>query len=128
MSAETSAAFVLYVEDEVLIQQLVEITLQDAGYAVLLASNGREGMAALSDRTDEIIGLITDITLGDSTGWEVARHARELNPDLPVIYVSGRDGHEWAAQGVPQSVMISKPFAPMQIVVAISSLLNAVDP
>lgn len=121
--------FVLYVEDEPLIQQLVEVALQEAGYGVLLASNGREGIAALADRTDEIVGLITDITLGDGpTGWEVARHARELNPGLPVVYVSGRDGHEWNARGVPQSVLITKPFAPMQISVAISSLLNTTDP
>lgn len=51
-----------------------------------------------------------------------------LNPGLPVVYVSGHDGHEWNVRVVPQSVLITKPFAPMQISVAISSLLNTTDP
>lgn len=42
--------FVLYVEDEPLIQQLVEVALQEAGYGVLLASNGREGEVSASVR------------------------------------------------------------------------------
>ena len=56
-------------------------------------------------------------------GWELACAAREQASDLPVIYVSGASGHEWASRGVPGSLMIAKPFAPAQIVVAISSLL-----
>ena len=54
----------------------------------------------------------------------MARKARELNPTIPVIYVSGKDGHDWSAQGVPQSVMIAKPFAVAQVVVAMANLLN----
>lgn len=123
------AAVVLYVEDEILIQRLVESGLQDAGFDVVLASNAKEGLSILAARKNEIIALITDINLGAGVdGWEVARHARELNAGLPVVYVSGKDGHEWSSQGVPCSVMITKPFAPVQIVVAISSMLNTSDP
>jgi hypothetical protein len=43
---------------------------------------------------------------------------------LPVIYVSGASHQDWTSKGVPESVMIAKPFAPAQIVVAISGLLN----
>lgn len=128
MSAGPSAAIVLYVEDEVLTQQLVEDGLNDAGFGVVSASNGEEGLEILQARGHDIVGLVTDIKLGEGMdGWTVARQARELHPNLPVVYVSGTDGHEWSAQGVPSSVMISKPFAPSQVVVAISSLLNISD-
>ena len=56
--------------------------------------------------------------------WDVARRAREKIPTLPVVYVTGDSAHEWAAQGVPNSVMISKPFVAAQIVNAVSTLLN----
>lgn len=128
MSNPSDLLTVLYVEDDALTQATVEEALQEAGYAVLLASNGAEGLEILSARKAELLGLITDVNLGDGPdGWEVARHARELRPDLPVVYVSGKDSQEWTSQGVPHSVMISKPFAPAQVVVAISWLLNAHD-
>ncbi len=129
MPADTKPEVLRYIEDETLVQQVVEIGLQDAGFAVVLAMSGEDGVGILEDAKQAVIALIIDVNLGPGMdGWEVARHARALHPDLPVIYVSGKEGHEWTVQGVPHSVMISKPFAPAQIVVAVSSLLNATDP
>jgi CheY-like chemotaxis protein len=58
------------------------------------------------------------------TGWDVARHGRETNPDLPVVYVTASERHDWASRGVPNSVLIAKPFAPAQVLIAVSQLLN----
>jgi hypothetical protein len=52
-------------------------------------------------------------------------HAREINPSFPVVYMSGDSAEDWASQGVPNSIMLSKPFAPAQLVTAVSQLLNA---
>lgn len=49
---------------------------------------------------------------------------REINPDMCVVYTTGAAADQWLSQGVPNSVLISKPFAPAQIVTAISQLLN----
>ena len=54
--------------------------------------------------------------------------AREINPTIPVIYMTGTHGEEWASKGVPNSVLLIKPFAPAQIVTAVSQLLNANPP
>ena len=89
------------------------------------AGSGEDGLRILQERAGEIVGLITDVNLGPGLdGWEVARRARALNPALPVIYVSGKESHDWSAKGVPQSVMVGKPFAVAQVVVAIANLLN----
>ena len=73
-------------------------------------------------------GLVTDINLGTGPdGWAVARIAREVTPGLPVVYLSGASGHQWTSHGVPQSVMVAKPFANTQVVVAIAGLLNTSD-
>lgn len=45
-----------------------------------------------------------------------------------IIYMTGTHGEEWASKGVPNSLLLAKPFAPAQIVTAISQLLNATPP
>ena len=69
---------------------------------------------------------MTDVNLspGKLPGWDVAKRARELQPTLPVVYITGTDANDWASNGVPNSVLVAKPFAPAQIVTAISQLLN----
>ena len=83
-----------------------------------------------SERQDAPIrALVTDIDLGTQvTGWDVARRARELQADIPVVYMTGGSADEWSANGVPNSILIAKPFVPTQIVVAVSPLLNAAPP
>lgn len=62
--------------------------------------------------------------MGRFDGWEVARAAREIDHDFPVVYMSGMAADQWKVQGVPNSVMLQKPFAPAQLVTALSQLLN----
>lgn len=71
-----------------------------------------------------------DITLGRDKldGWEVARHAREADPAFPVVYMSGDSTEDWASKGVPNSIMLAKPFAPAQLVTAVAQLLNGGSP
>jgi DNA-binding response OmpR family regulator len=122
------AALILVVEDDILVQDLIQTTLQDAGYEVVTGDNGVDGMAAVERDSARLGGLVTDVNLGPGlNGWKVAACARELNANLAVVYVSGDSGHEWAAHGVPNSIMISKPFAAMEVVVALASLRNRAD-
>jgi DNA-binding response OmpR family regulator len=57
-------------------------------------------------------------------GWEVARQIREIDPAFPIIYMTGAAADQWASQGVPNSILLEKPFAPAQLVTAVSNLLN----
>ena len=71
------------------------------------------------------VGSLPMLKLGGNvSGWDVARHAREVNQDLPVVYITGFSAEDWPSQGVPKSILVQKPFAPAQIITAISSLLN----
>ena len=119
----------LVVEDEVLIHLSIEDALAEAGYEIVIAMNGKTAIAELDADTALFKGVITDIRLGSKeTGWDVARHARELAPEMPIIYMTGDSAHEWASQGVPNSIVIQKPFAMGQLVAGISNLLNAQPP
>jgi DNA-binding NtrC family response regulator len=121
-----NAVLILVAEDEQVIRELLGATLEEDGYKVVLAESGEQAVALLENQKDAR-GLITDVRLGGKrklTGWDVARHARELNPDMAVVYLSGDSGVDWAVQGVPKSVMVPKPFAMSQVSTALANLLN----
>ncbi len=121
------SVLILIVEDNALIQDVVQDALTEGGYNVVLASGGDEAMAKLDEIGTYIRALVTDVDLppGKLTGWDVARHAREITPELPIIYMTGASGGDWSSKGVPKSLLLAKPFAPAQIVSAVSQLLNA---
>ena len=124
----TPDAVVLIVEDEALIAEVVGENLKDAGYAVELVDSAAQALARIEGQAAAIAALITDVRLGDTiSGWDVARRARELISDLPVVYMTGDSGADWSAQGVPNSVLVVKPFATGQVVTAVSTLLNEVS-
>ena len=115
----------LFVDDERLIFETVKETLEDGGFTVRPEHTSDGAMQALEECGGQLAGLITDVNLGsDVTGWHLAKRARELRPDLPIVYTSGYAAGDCSAQGVPHSMMVPKPFAPAQIVTAISALIN----
>ena len=121
---------VLVVEDDQLLLSIVEESLTDGGFDIVIATSGENAVELLDASKGKYRALVTDINLGPGKmdGWEVARHAREVDPDFPVAYVSGDSAEEWASKGVPNSIMLTKPFAPAQLVTAVSQLLNAATP
>lgn len=120
---------ILVIEDDEAIQSLVEDALTEGGFATAIAASGEEAVTLLKGRTSEYRALVTDINLrGKMDGWEVARNAREIDPVFPVIYMSGNSAADWASKGVPNSLMLPKPFALAQLVTAIANLLNSGTP
>jgi DNA-binding response OmpR family regulator len=117
---------VLLVEDETMLTLVLEESLREAGYAVVVAHDGQSAVTELESDPDRFYALITDIRMpGKLTGWDVGHRARELLPTMPVIYMSGDKASDWASQGVPNSIMLQKPFAVAQAITAVSQLLNA---
>src|SRR5205807_2564115 len=85
-------------------------------------------MSVLDTRITELSGLVTDIRLpGGSDGWEIARHARELRSDLPIVYTTADSAADWPVKGVPNSVVVQKPYAGAQLLTAISTLVTAAE-
>ncbi len=116
---------IVYAEDDPIVRMALLAALEDAGFEVCEVSDGDSAIEILRKETSSVAGLVTDINLGmGADGWEVARLGRELNPTLPVVYLSAQSHDAWAAKGLPNSSMIAKPFAPTQVVVALSLALN----
>ena len=100
---------VLLVEDELLVRELASEDLTDAGFAVTAASDGDEALGYLREgRRFDL--LFTDIRMPGSTdGWELARQARELLPDIRVIYATGLGE---AASGLAEGERyVRKPYS-----------------
>jgi CheY-like chemotaxis protein len=120
---------ILVVEDDPLIQILVEQQLTDGGFELAIATSGEEAVTLLKGGNTKYRALVTDINLhGEMDGWEVGKQAREIDPAFPVIYMTGAAADQWASHGVPNSILLTKPFAPAQLVTAISQLLNSAQP
>jgi DNA-binding response OmpR family regulator len=121
-------ATLLLVDDDPLLRELLHTELAEAGFEVVVAGDGTTALAALDEDAARFKAVITDIDLGGGpNGWDIGRHARELVTGIPVVYISGDGGHEWSAHGVPDSVLIAKPFVPAQLVTALSMLITGAD-
>jgi DNA-binding response OmpR family regulator len=117
-------SLVLVVEDEYFILADLEQTLTDAGFAVHSAYSGEDALKRFIGDT-VYRALVTDVNLrGRVSGWDLARRIREREPGFPIVYVSCAPGNEWASQGVPNSILISKPFGRARVVAAVANLLN----
>jgi PAS domain S-box-containing protein len=103
---------VLVVEDEDQIRDMVSEYLQQHGYTVLHAGNGREALE-ISQRYKGLIHLlITDVVMPELGGRELAQQLKGLRPRTRVLFTSGYLDHavnEKPAE--PQSVVLQKPFA-----------------
>ncbi|MGX0961421.1 DNA-binding response OmpR family regulator [Bradyrhizobium japonicum] len=116
---------VLLVEDDDAIQCIVEDALREGGFEPASAKSGAEAVTLLKSRLAVYCALVTDINLlGNLNGWDVARAAREVDLHFPVVYISSAAAHDWPALGVPNSIILQKPFAPAQLTTAVSQLLN----
>jgi len=102
---------VLMVEDEFLISEWVAESLAEQGFAVRAVNSAAEALRYLKSMAVDV--LFTDINLaGGVDGLALAHRARELIPNLPVVYASGRVNMLDADVQVPGAVFIPKPYVP----------------
>lgn len=119
---------ILLVEDEPLVLLVAQDALEAGGYTVLPVQLSCEALNVLDSRIAELSGLVTDIRLpGGPDGWELARRAREQRSDLPIVYTTADSAADWPVKGVPNSVVVQKPFAGAQLLTAISTLMTTAD-
>jgi DNA-binding response OmpR family regulator len=113
---------VLIVDDDPQVRNIVTEVVSDGGFGCRNASSGEEAIGLLN--TDRCQALVVDIGFGRDhvKGWSVARRARAFDPTLPVIYITGGSTDEWAVE--VNSILLTKPFAPPQLIAALAQLLN----
>ena len=98
---------ILYVEDDELTRELFADVLATAGRRIVAVGEGAGARDALREHIVNL--LITDITLPDDSGLDVAREALRQNPALPVIICSGHDSTDIARSLGPNAHSLRKP-------------------
>jgi len=117
-----SGLTVLLAEDEPELRTLLRDTLSAWGYTVLAAADGVEALALYEDHAVDIV--VTDIVMPEMDGVRVVQLLRELDPHLPVVFMTGHPGRgaEFTAEFPPDTSVLSKPFAPDRLRAVLASL------
>ena len=115
---------ILVVEDDSKIARLLELELKHAGYAVMVATDGRTGLErALADEVDLVL---LDVMLPQMSGLEVVRRLKEERPLLPVLMVTARGDRYDKVSGLDLGAddYITKPFEIEEVLARIRAFLR----
>jgi CheY-like chemotaxis protein len=118
MSPESGAATILVVEDEPLVRDLAVRILRTAGFDVLTAADGPQGLDIVRAEPRRVDAVLLDVRLPTMSGPEILRELRGIRPDLAVVLSSGYgspvlDGH---AAGSGYLGFIDKPYRPSELI------------
>jgi two-component system cell cycle sensor histidine kinase/response regulator CckA len=121
---------ILLVEDEPAVRHMTSRALQEFGYGVVEAAGGHQALGVLEREDGRIDLLITDVILQGMDGPELARRAKELRPELPVLFVSGYTDDEIVRRGLLEAgqPFLQKPFTPEALSNEVATLLRQSRP
>jgi two-component system, cell cycle sensor histidine kinase and response regulator CckA len=114
----------LVIEDEEAVRTLARRTLEEAGYRVLVAANGRSALELLAGADVDLV--LCDVILPEMSGHELGRRIASIRPELPVLYMSGYPGLEVVERGLiaQDAPFIEKPFTAAGLASSVRGLLN----
>jgi two-component system, OmpR family, response regulator len=120
----SAEARLLVVEDEEMILELLSGSLRFAGFDVVTAVSGAEALRAVQAARPDLVLL--DVMLPDGDGFEVVRRLRSAGPDVPVIFVTARDGVHERVAGLALGAddYVTKPFSLDEVLERIRAVLR----
>jgi CheY-like chemotaxis protein len=123
----SAGATVLVVEDDPDVRHMVERTLREEGYGVVVANHGKHALQLLDALSDAVDVVFADIRMPQMGGPELGRILAERRPELPVIYTSGwpdeQQRHETTGY-TPGAAFLAKPFAPPALLAILRTVLE----
>ncbi|RMM42424.1 hypothetical protein ALQ78_04324 [Pseudomonas syringae pv. aptata] len=125
-ASSTSDETILVVDDEPAVRLLIAELLEDLGYIVLQAERGADALTILQSKA-AIDLLITDVGLpGGMNGRQVADAARDVRPDLKILFVTGYAENAALAHDTlePGMHVLPKPFAIAELIGRVTELLE----
>ncbi|HEY7783757.1 MAG TPA: response regulator [Pyrinomonadaceae bacterium] len=105
---------ILLVEDAEMVRNLTREVLENCGYDVIEASNGKRALSICKNRTEPIDLLLTDVVMPEMSGRELADRLVGLHPEMQVLYMSGYTQDAIVHRGTLDegTNFIQKPFSP----------------
>ena len=130
-SAETMHGHetILLVEDDDNVRGLIVSVLQESGYNVITATNGREALERMDESASDVALLMTDVVMPEMNGRELWNSFSDRGYDIPLIVMSGYPKGEEEGGFLDQaSTYLQKPFGPKEIAEAVRHTLDADHP
>ncbi len=115
---------VLYIEDEVYLARIVKDTLELKGYEVLHKKDGNHIADNMSTFSPDI--CLLDVMLPDIDGFVLANHIRNINPNLPVIFLTAKTHTDDLVKGFASggTDYLKKPFSMEELIVRMENQLK----
>ena len=112
---------VLVVDDEPLVRSIAVRALEEQGYEVLSADSGAEALELFERRPRDVRLVVTDVAMAGIAGPELGHRLLAMQPELPVLYMSGYPLDEVLRRGLLEEhqTFIQKPFAPSELLQAV---------
>ena len=119
---------ILLVDDDDNVRFFTARLLEQAGYTVLEARNGREALDVVDATPGTIDMLLSDAIMPLMVGGELARSLRVVRPQLKVLYMSGFTDDEVVRRGLLEydAVLLEKPFTPEVLMRRVREVLDGV--
>jgi DNA-binding response OmpR family regulator len=119
-----SATKVFYVEDEVFLGKIVKESLESRGFEVIMESDGGKATAAFQKANPDI--CVLDVMLPNKDGFTIADEIREINEDVPIIFLTAKTQTEDVVKGfsLGGNDYIRKPFSMEELIVRIENALR----
>ncbi|MFG0255054.1 MAG: ATP-binding protein, partial [Rhodopirellula sp. JB053] len=119
---------VLVAEDDESVREITVRTLENAGYNVIAAVDGRDAIAKIDQNLNVIQFAMLDIVMPYKNGREVAEHLAKVRPDMQVLFSSGYDvqssNSTWETTS-PTLQVLSKPVEPSSLLRTIREMLDS---
>jgi len=121
---------ILLVEDEEAVRRFAARALRMRGYTVIEASGGEAALDIVRQHQDVIDLLITDVVMPNMDGPALVRAARQLRPEVRIIYMSGyaQDAFKRGGEKAEDLHFLSKPFGLKQLVAKVKDVLSGAPP
>jgi two-component system, cell cycle sensor histidine kinase and response regulator CckA len=120
MAHHSQRGTILVVDDNLDICRLARIFLEKAGYVVITASDGEEGLRAYQQHRSSVVLLLTDVMMPKVSGVELANRVLGMDSQLPVLFMSGSESGSYQGQE-----FLPKPFRPAELIEVVSRALSA---
>lgn len=120
----TPSRKVLLIDDDASLRRVTEYSLHSAGFQVLSAVDGKQGLASFQADHPQVV--ITDIQMPGMSGYEVLQHIKAARPETVVIVITAYSSVEKAVEAMKQGAYdyLAKPFSRDELVMVVEKAFN----
>ena len=121
-------AKILVIDDEVQLREMLKAVLEHAGYDVVLAADGNQGIKLFAEQSFDLI--VTDLIMPDKEGLEIITEIHKARPETKIIAMSGGgrvgpSGYLKYAEKLGAQVSLTKPFENHEFLACVEKLLSS---